>query len=85
LTSERLHLGEQADIFKGLDGKVVVFSCCEVGAGRRVMETIKEASGAAGVIGYRVAVYDCYAGLAEAILTAGPSATRARRQARRWS
>jgi len=68
LRFERLHIGKQAGIFKGLDGKVMVFSCCHVGADRRVMETIKEASGAAGVIAYRVDVYDCYANLAEVML-----------------
>ena len=68
LTFESLDLGKQADVFAGLDEKVIIFSCCEIGADRRVMETIKEASAAAGVIGYRVDVDDHYANLAEVML-----------------
>ncbi|MCX7013677.1 MAG: hypothetical protein NTW86_14170 [Candidatus Sumerlaeota bacterium] len=60
LTFERLKLGEQPAIFEGLEGKVIIFSCCEVGADRKVLEKIKKASGAAGVIAYRTVVSDWY-------------------------
>lgn len=68
LTFERLSLGKDADVFKGLDGKIIIFSCCEIGADHRVLETIKQASGAAGVIAYRVAVNDWYTNVAEGLL-----------------
>lgn len=68
LTFERLHLVEQADIFRGLDGKIIIFSCCGLGANRRALEAVKEASGAAGVIAYRVEVEDWYTNLSEALL-----------------
>lgn len=68
LTFGKLDLAEDADIFAGLDGKVIIFSCCEVGADLRAMEAVKEASGAAAVIGYRVVVEDWYTNLSEVIL-----------------
>ena len=68
LTFEDLDLREDIDVFEGLDGKVLIFSCCEVGANRQVMEHIKEASNAAAVIAYRTEVLDTYTNLAEALL-----------------
>lgn len=68
LTFEPLPLGDNAEIFEGLDGKVLLFSCCEIGANRRVLERIKRASGASAVIAYRVAVNDWYTNIAEALL-----------------
>ena len=68
LTFEKLDLAKQADVFVGLVGKILIFSCCEVGADRRALETVQEASGAAAVIAYRVTVDDWYTNLAEALL-----------------
>jgi hypothetical protein len=68
LTFEQLDLVEHAKIFEGLTGKIIIFSCCEVGADRRVMETIKEASGAKAVIAYRLEVDDWYTDICEALL-----------------
>jgi len=68
LTFESLRLGEEADIFQGLNGKIIIFSCCEIGADLRVLETVKEASGASGVIAYRIAVDDWYTNVAEGLL-----------------
>jgi len=68
LTFEMMDLAENADIFQGLDGKIIIFSCCDIGADRCVLETVKEMSGASAVIGYRVQVEDWYTNLAEALL-----------------
>jgi hypothetical protein len=68
LTFEDLHLVDQVEVFRGLEGKIIIFSCCEVGADQKAMKKVKEASGAAGVIGYRVAVHDWYTNLAEVML-----------------
>jgi len=68
LTFERLSLLKHPEVFAGLAGKVIIFSCCEVGSNRRAMDLVKEASGAAAVVGYRVAVDDWYTNLSEALL-----------------
>jgi len=68
LTFEKLDLVKQANVFAGLDGKIIIFSCCEIGADRRAMETVRSESGAAAVIAYRVTVDDWYTNLAEALL-----------------
>jgi hypothetical protein len=68
LTFEDLDLAEQADVFAGLEGKILIFSCCEIGADHRALETVRNVSGAAAVIAYRVTVDDWYTNLAEALL-----------------
>lgn len=68
LTFDDVHLVDDAQIFTGLKGKIILFSCCQIGADIRAMQAVKEASGAAAVIGYRVDVYDKYSILAEALL-----------------
>lgn len=68
LTFDKLDLVEQADVFKGLHGKVLIFSCCDVGADPQAMRAVKTASGAAAVIGYRLSVYDSYTNMAEVML-----------------
>jgi len=68
LTFGSIDLIEQADIFKGLDGKVIILSCCEVGGNSRAMELIKEKSGAAAIVAYRRWIYDFHSNLCEAML-----------------
>jgi hypothetical protein len=68
LTFGRMDLIEHADVFRGLDGKIIILSCCEVGGNRRAMELIKEKSGAAAVIAYRRWIYDFHSNLCEAML-----------------
>jgi hypothetical protein len=68
LTFGRIDLIEHVDVFKDLDGKVIILSCCEVGGNRRAMELIKERSGAAAVIAYRREIYDFHSNLCEAML-----------------
>ena len=67
LTFESLRLGKRR-IFQGLNVKIIIFSCCEIGADLRVLETVIEASGASGVIAYRIAVDDWYTNVAEGLL-----------------
>ena len=68
LTFGRMDLIEQSDVFKGLDGKIIILSCCEVGGNQRAMELIKEKSGAAAIIAYRRWIYDFHSNLCEAML-----------------
>ena len=68
LTFEKLSLLKRPEVFAGLEGKVLVFSCCEVGGNHEAMAAVKAASGAAAVIGYRVEVEDWYTNLSEALL-----------------
>jgi len=68
LTFEKLDLVDNAELFKGLDGKILIFSCCSVGANRRAMENIKRVSNASAVIAYRRIVWDCYSNICEALL-----------------
>lgn len=68
LTFADLDLDKQRDVFAGLTGKIIVFSCCDVGADATAMRAVKEASGAAAVIAYRKGVRDWYTNLAEGML-----------------
>jgi hypothetical protein len=68
MTFGKLDLVKQADVFEGLDGKILIFSCCEVGGNIRAMEAIKEASGAAAIIGYRRWIYDWHSNICEVLL-----------------
>ncbi len=68
LTFEKLDLVKDAKVFAGLKGKIIIFSCCEVGADTRAMEAVKEASGAKAIIGYRLPVEDWYTNLTEVLL-----------------
>lgn len=68
LTLGGVNLYESADIFTGLKGSVIIFSCCQVGANEQALRHIKKVSGAAAVIGYRTEVEDTYTNLAEALL-----------------
>lgn len=68
LTFDKLDLVKQADVFKGLRGKIIIFSCCEIGKDRKVLETIKKASGAKAIIAYRNDVSDTDTNLCEVLL-----------------
>jgi len=68
LTFEKLDLLKESDVFEGLNGKILLFSCCEVGSNTKVLETIKQVSNASIVIAYRNAVSDHFTNLAEAFL-----------------
>jgi len=68
LTFGKMDLEQEADAFRGLDGKVIIFSCCEVGGNRHVMELIKRESGAAAIIAYRHWIYDFHSNLCEVML-----------------
>lgn len=68
LTFENLDLVKRADVFEGLKGKVIIFSCCEIGGDRSAMEAIKKASSAKAIIAYRKWVYDSQTNLCEVLL-----------------
>lgn len=70
LTFESLDLSkpDHLKVFEGLRGKVIVFSCCQIGADTLVLERIKETSKAAAVIAYRKNVDDWYTNVVEALL-----------------
>jgi len=68
LTFGRVRLVDHLDVFGGLDGKILIFSCCEIGADRSALETIKTASGASAIIAYRTPVNDWYTNLVEVML-----------------
>ena len=67
-TFERLDLLKYSELFAGLDGKVLLFSCCEIGENVRAIEHIKEVSNASAVIAYRTAVRDHFTNLVEVLL-----------------
>ncbi len=68
LTFEDLDLRREAGIFKGLDGKLLIFSSCDIGADRGAMERILEFSRARAVIGYTEEIDDAYSYLAESLM-----------------
>lgn len=70
-TFEEVDLGDEdviEEVFRGLDGTIIIFSCCEIGANSRILKKIKEVSGAAAVIAYRKEVKDWYTNLVESML-----------------
>ena len=68
LTHDRVVLPDQVDIFGDLFGKILIFSCCDVGSNRRVLHEILKATDAQAVFAYRGEVYDEQTRLAEAML-----------------
>ena len=51
-----------------LKGKIIIFSCCEIGNDIKAMEEIKQISQASAVISYRKSVLDAYTNLTEVLL-----------------
>lgn len=68
LTIEDVDLVREAGIFKGLDGKLLIFSSCDIGADRAAMERILEFSRARAIIGYTKEIDDAYSYLAESLM-----------------
>jgi hypothetical protein len=68
LTFEDLDLRREAGIFKGLGGKILIFSSCDIGADRVAMERILEFSRARAIIGYTKEIDDAYSYLAESLM-----------------
>lgn len=68
LTIEDLDLRREAGIFKGLDGKLLIFSACDIGADRTAMRRLLEFSRARAIIGYEKEIDDAYSYLAESLL-----------------
>ncbi len=68
LTFEDVDLRREAGIFKGLDGKLLIFSSCDIGGDRGAMERILEFSRARAIIGYTKEIDDAYSYLAESLM-----------------
>jgi hypothetical protein len=68
LTFEEVDLHREAGIFRGLDGKVLIFSSCDIGADRPAMERILELSRARAIVAYTKEIEDAYSYLAESLL-----------------
>jgi hypothetical protein len=68
LTFEDLDLSREAGIFRGLHGKILIFSSCDIGADRAAMERILEFSHARAIIGYTKEIDDAYSYLAESLM-----------------
>jgi hypothetical protein len=68
LTFEDLDLRREAGIFRELDGKMLIFSSCDIGADRGAMERILELSRARAIVGYTKQIDDVYSYLAESLM-----------------
>jgi len=68
LTFEAVNLHREAGLFRGLDGKLLIFSSCDIGADRVAMGRILEFSRARAIIAYTKEIEDSYSYLAESLL-----------------
>ena len=68
LTLYKLDLVKDKNVFENLEGKIVIFSCCEIGDDIKAMEEIKQISQASAIISYRKSVLDSYTNLTEVLL-----------------
>ncbi len=68
LTFESVDLHREAGMFRALDGKMLIFSSCDIGADRPAMERILEFSRARAIIAYTKEIDDAYSYLAESLL-----------------
>lgn len=68
LTLEDIKLAESSELFKGLKGKILLFSSCEIGRRAKILRNIVRENGLAGIITYRAEVEDTYANLAESMV-----------------
>ena len=65
---EKINLAaEGRTLFKGLRGKVILFSCCEVGGNAELMRVLLKASGAKAIFSYTDTVTDRQALITEAL------------------
>lgn len=68
LTFEDVDLHREAGIFRELDGKVLIFSSCDIGGDRLAMERILGFSRARAIIAYTKEIEDAYSYLAESLM-----------------
>lgn len=68
LTFESLDLRECAEIFAGLEGKLLIFSCCQIGSDKVAMRYLLRRSNAAAIITYDRDIDDVYSFLSEALV-----------------
>ena len=70
LTRDTINLKYESGrkLFRGLDDRYLLFSCCDIGKDKNMLDTLRRSSGAAGVFAYAVAVYDYQSFLIDAML-----------------
>lgn len=68
LTFEDVDLHREAGIFRELDGKILIFSSCDIGGDREAMERILGFSRARAIIAYTKEIEDAYSYLAESLM-----------------
>ena len=68
LTFEDVDLHREAGIFRELDGKILIFSSCDIGGDRQAMERILGFSRARAIIAYTKEIEDAYSYLAESLM-----------------
>ena len=68
LTFEDVDLKKNANLFRGLDGKIIIFSSCEIGRDREALLKILEKSSAQCIYAYNREVDDWYSIIVELLL-----------------
>lgn len=68
LTFEEVDLKKNAGLFRGLDGKILIFSSCEIGRDRDALRAILEKSKAQCIYAYNREVDDWYSIIVELLL-----------------
>ncbi len=68
LTFEDVPLLDLEPLFKGLKGKVVLFSSCEIGSRKKIMSRLVERCELAGIVAYATEVEDSFSNLAEGMI-----------------
>ncbi len=68
LTFENIDLAGDSDIFEGLEGKIIIFSSCEVGRDIELLKKLVKESKARAVFAYNVEVEDWYTNIAEFLI-----------------
>jgi len=68
LTFEDVDLRKNANLFRGLAGRIIIFSSCEIGRDRRALLGILEKSGAQCIYAYNQEVDDWYSIIVELLL-----------------
>lgn len=68
LTFENIDLKNDHNIFENLEGKIIIFSSCEVGRDIEVLKTLVKKSNARAIFAYNLEVEDWYTNIAEFLI-----------------
>ncbi|MCZ7645459.1 MAG: hypothetical protein M5U26_09275 [Planctomycetota bacterium] len=85
LTFDEVDLTQDVELFRGMRGKILLFSSCEIGSLGETLQALVREVELAGIIAYRTEVEDTFANLADAmiydrLLSTGASPRQAVRQ-----